>query len=90
MGKYKEVRVEWVDSCGGDCYWHTFDGFKPSITRPITYGFVIYEDEEIISIAQSYAEGDDYTPEQVNGIITIPKCSIVKMDEITLGSENNK
>lgn len=75
----KEVRIEWIDSCGGDCYWLLLRDFKPSITKPTTYGFVVYEDDEIISIAQSYAEGDDEVPQQINGVITIPKCSIINI-----------
>lgn len=75
----KEVRVKWIDSLSGDCRWTLKEDFKPSICRPITYGFVIYEDDEIISIAQTYSPEDGDAPEQFNGHITIPKCSILEM-----------
>lgn len=75
----KEVRIEWIDSCGGDCYWTPLSDYTPSIQRPISYGFVVYEDDEKISIAQSFAEQDGDAPQQINGVITIPKCSIINI-----------
>lgn len=79
----RRVRVRWIDSCSGDCRWTILDDYKPSITKPTTYGFVVYEDEEKISIAQTYYEGDDEMPAQANGFITIPKCAILELEEIT-------
>jgi len=80
--KLKKVQVQWIDSCGGDCYWALLKDFKPSITKPTTFGFVIYEDDEIISVAQSYAEGDDEVPSQINGVINIPKVAILELTEM--------
>lgn len=76
----KEVRVKWIDSCSGNCSWDFLKDFKPSICKPTTYGFVIYEDDEKLSIAQTFAEEDNDAPTQINGVITIPKCAILKME----------
>lgn len=37
---------------------------------------VIYEDKEIISLAQNFSDETDYNPEQANGIMVIPKACI--------------
>lgn len=39
-------------------------------------GKVIYEDKEIISLAQNFSDETDYNPEQANGIMVIPKACI--------------
>lgn len=78
----KEVKVKWIDSCAGDCYWSPLSDFKPSVMRPTTYGFVVYEDDEIISIAQTYAEENNGAPQQINGVITIPKVAITEMVQL--------
>lgn len=78
----KEVRVKWIDSMSGDCFWSLLEDYKTSIARPTTYGFVVYEDDEIISIAQTYVPHEGETPEQINGVITIPKCSIIEIIDL--------
>lgn len=83
----KEVRVKWIDSCVGDCYWTPIDDFKPSIMKPTTYGFVIHEDKEKISVAQTFADEDGDAPTQVNGVITIPKCAILEMEILNENKE---
>lgn len=78
----KTVKVKWIDSCSGDCFWTLLEDFKPGVVTPTTYGFVVYEDDKIISIAQTYAPELNDIPEQINGVMTIPKCSIIEITEI--------
>lgn len=73
------VKVKWVDSVSGDCYWSLLEDFKASLVEAVTYGFIVYEDDKKISIAQTYAEGDENTPQQINGTMTIPKCAILEI-----------
>lgn len=79
--KNRAVRVKWIDSCGGDCYWSPLKDFKSQVTKPTTLGFVIHEDDECISIAQSLADayGDNA---QYNGVICIPKCAILEIIDL--------
>jgi hypothetical protein len=73
--KYKIEIVEWIDSFGCTSTWSEI---KPISTILIcqTVGFVISENEDVISIANSVAEETDNTVEQANGIMTIPKACI--------------
>lgn len=77
----KVVKVQWIDSCSGDCYWTMLKDFQPTIVHPVTYGLIIHEDEKTVSIAQTYAMTDGVV-DQINGVMTIPKIAIVKMDII--------
>lgn len=83
MKEYRRVEVQWIDSMAGDCYWQQLDDFKPSISKPTSYGFLIHEDDEKICLAQTLADNDDI-PAQVNGIITIPKVAILSICDISI------
>ena len=78
----KIVKVEWIDSCADSNRWQLLEDFESSVVRPTTYGFLIYEDDEKITVAQTYAEGDENVPAQFNGAMTIPRCSITKISYI--------
>ena len=74
----KIIRVEWIDSngCG---HWESLDEAKNTTpTQVVTYGFLINDTEEFITISQSYC----YTQSQVDNSITIPKCSIIQQELI--------
>lgn len=73
----KEIRlVIWTDSYGATGGWSDVENFTPQSLLVKSIGFVIYEDDKLISLSGSYAEETDNTLEQANGIITIPKCCI--------------
>lgn len=72
----KDVRIRWVDSYGVLSGWQDISTFNAQELVITTWGRVIYQDEKVLSIAHNYAEETDNTPEQVNGIMTIPLTAI--------------
>lgn len=77
--EYKQVRVTCVDSITGDCAWQLTEGFEdfPPVTA-VTLGFIVAEDEKHVTIAQSLAA----PPQQVCNTMSIPKCSIIKTEQL--------
>lgn len=77
--EYKQVRVTWVDSITGDCAWQLTEGFEdfPPVTA-VTLGFVVAEDKQHITIAQNLAS----PPQQVCNTMSIPKCSIISVENL--------
>lgn len=67
--------IKWVDSFGCSPGWAKIE---PIDTLLICHsvGFVIYENEHTVSLANSVAEETKDTMEQANGVMTIPKCCI--------------
>ena len=53
-------------------------GYKTS-----SAGFIVYEDKDIICLASNYADETERTPQQANGIITIPKCAVIEQKILT-------
>lgn len=78
------VLIEWVDSYGSISGWQGVEGFNPKLLTVRSYGTVVHEDEETVSIAQNYAEETEYTQEQANGIMVIPKCCIRKIQRLKI------
>jgi hypothetical protein len=73
----KLVLIEWLDSKGGTCEWEFIDSLEP--LEPITctsVGFMIEDNEKYKTIAPTIG-GD-----QVLGRITIPSCSLKKMETL--------
>ena len=66
---YPIVRIEWLDHVGSDFGWvmHKSD-LKPRAMRVFTVGMVVYEDDEIITVAQTMSE-----MEQLSMTMTILK-----------------
>ena len=85
MRNLKEIRIiEWVDSSTSRINgWIAHRDYDPvKCISATTVGFIIYEDTNIITIAHSISE-DEYL-----GEISIPKCSIIKIREITAVSKS--
>lgn len=79
----RKVQIKWLGSCDAPSGWHAVEGFVDPDSLEITsLGMVIFEDDYVISIAQHYAVDTVYTPEQVKGIVTIPKVCIKEIKEI--------
>lgn len=75
----KSVKVEWVDSCTSNQNWFLLsDKLDEDIIRITTYGFLIQETDEFITIAQNYGE----EPEQVCNLILIPKGCVKSIIDI--------
>lgn len=78
----KVLKVEWIDSNGG-AGWEFLEDFKDEPVYVTTYGFLIKEQEHSISIAQNYTPKTVQAREQIDNTITIPKCSITSIYEVT-------
>lgn len=74
--KYELTQIEWLDSYGITPDWQEIDNIKPIKIICITVGFVVHEDDTSLSVANSICV--DGPENQATGIMTIPKCSIVK------------
>lgn len=70
MGKKKFLEklvfVKWKDSYGVDTGWKDISEYSASLLEIKSLGKVIYEDKEIISLAQNFSDETDYNPEQAN------------------------
>lgn len=77
-----KVRIEWVDSYGAMPGWQEVEGFKPERLVVESIGYLVYEDKTVISIAQNYADETEYTPKQMNGVMTIPKECIKNVEAL--------
>ena len=78
------VCVKWLDSYGTLSGWRETDSFTPNVLEITSIGKVIYEDDVIVSLAHNFADETDYTPSQVNGIMTIPKTCIQEVISCSL------
>lgn len=89
----KEVKVEWVDSYGVTTGWSNLDDYDATLLHVKSYGVVIKDTPQIIVLAHNYAEETDYTPEQANGIMVIPKAcitDIISSSCLVLGREQKQ
>lgn len=78
--KDRVVKIEWIDSCASDMSWvllcELADNIEPIFI--VSYGVVIRETDECITIAQNYSNN----PEQVCSLMTIPKGCIKSVKDI--------
>lgn len=72
----KEVKVRWVDSYGVTTGWRDVNEIDAVLLKVQSYGKVIIDTPDILVLAHNYAEETDYTPEQANGTMVIPKACI--------------
>lgn len=79
--KYKIEFIEWVDSFGCSSGWAPVEAIDTCLVCQ-TVGFVVSENKEVISIANSIAYETEHTTEQSNGVMTIPKVSIKNRREL--------
>ena len=84
----KVVKITWIDSCSSDSSWTMAEDANTGIIQIETYGIVIKETDEFISIAQNYGS----EPEQFCNIMTIPKgCikEIIIIPNMVVKEKNN-
>lgn len=74
-----EIVVDWTDSYGVTTGWQDVSEYSAGKLIIRSYGRVIFENEEIISLAHNFAEETKYTPKQANGIMVIPKACIISV-----------
>lgn len=65
------VKIRWIDSCASNMHWSLMDEFDGDIEpiEIISFGVLIKETEECITIAQNYG----INPHQCCSLMTIPK-----------------
>ena len=65
------LKVRWIDSCASNMNWTLMNELDGDIEpiKIISFGVLIQETEDCITIAQNYGEN----PEQCCSLITIPK-----------------
>lgn len=74
----KIVNIRWIDSYM-DSGWREIGDFTAGKLEIQSLGKVIYEDENVVSLAHNFASETDNTPRQANGIMTIPKLCILEV-----------
>lgn len=76
--------VIWRDSYGVQSGWQERDrGYKPSSLIIKSVGWIVSQTDTEIALSHNHADATDHTPEQDNGIMVIPTCSIIEMRELT-------
>lgn len=80
----KVVYVEWLDSFGCTSSWQSLEDYSPVAPIMKTIGFIVYESKDLLSLANSIGDETEYTLEQANGIMTIPKNCIVQLKKIAI------
>ena len=73
------VKVKWTDSYGVTTGWQDVSDYKADKIEVVSAGTIIYENDDVVSLAHNYAEATDDTPEQANGIMVIPKVCITEV-----------
>jgi len=79
MEKTTVVLVKWLDSYGVQTGWQDISDYKANRLEVTSVGKIIYEDEDVISLAHNFADETENTLMQANGIMTIPKACIVQI-----------
>jgi len=82
MIKYKAIKVDWVDSQIVSLTWQHATDINPTIAKISTLGFLIAENNDIVTIALSVSYKED-AETQIGQVINIPKCCIIKRKFIT-------
>ena len=76
----KAVYILWVDSCSpSDSSWHRPEELSMQPLKCDTVGYLVAEDEGSVSVASCLMENG-----ALYGVITIPKCSILKRRKVAL------
>lgn len=70
------VCIKWLDSYGVQAGWQDIGDYKASKLEITSVGKIIYEDDDVISLAHNFADETEHTLQQANGIMTIPKVCI--------------
>lgn len=73
------VCIKWLDSYGVQAGWQDICEYKANKLEITSVGKIIYEDDDVISLAHNFAEETDKTLAQANGVMTIPKVCIVQI-----------
>lgn len=86
MEKDTIVCIKWLDSYGVQTGWQPLYGYKANKLEITSVGKIIYEDNDVVSVAGNFADETENTEEQANGIMTIPKVCITSISYASLAS----
>ena len=82
-GKYRLVRVVWVDSFMLEAGWHWIDDLSDrKVSTCASTGWIISEDDNQVCLAQTIGQVGDVI--QVSGVVTIPIRSVIRMEELAM------
>lgn len=81
--KDRIVCIKWLDSYGVQSGWQATDNYTANRLEITSLGKVVYEDNNVISIAGNFADETENTEKQANGIMTIPKACIVSISSVS-------
>lgn len=81
------VCIKWLDSYGAESGWQRINDFTANKLEITSVGKIIYENEDVISIAGNFAEETDNTEAQANGIMTIPKACVTSISSVSFCQE---
>ena len=79
---YRLAYVEWQDSYGVSAIWQETKNAKPIQHKCFSVGWIIAENEDVIVLVPHLSPANNKidAEEQGCGDMTIPKCSIVKIN----------
>lgn len=80
------LQIEWVDSSGVQGGWQFLEDFNTELVKVTSVGFLVKETEELIALSLNYGKETINSPEQINGVITIPKCAITSISSLEVSS----
>ena len=78
----KLVLVAWEDSQGVLSGWQRLEDFTAEVPTVYSIGWVVRENEKMISVCGNIGEETESTAYQGNGIMTIPKTCILSVKEL--------
>ena len=76
------IAVKWQDSYGVDVGWKDISDYSAQLLIITSWGRVIFEDNKVIALAHNYADETANTCQQANGVMVIPKASIIEIVKI--------
>ena len=77
------VKIEWIDSSIVSGWHDAENDYANEITRPTSFGTVVFENETAIAIAQNFSQKDEKSTPHISGVIIIPKVSILCIEDVT-------
>ena len=81
------VCIIWTDSYGVTSGWQDISDYHAEKLSVESFGKVIYEDADVISLALNFADETNNSVKQANGILVIPKACIEKISTLCLSDE---
>ncbi len=80
------VLIEWVDSAGATSAWRTMDDIRAdtALCQIRSVGWIAHEDEvSVVLVPHVGLPSEKHIPEQGTGVMTIPRCAIKVIAELT-------